>query len=139
MHTYISLVGKDHHLVLNSLWAVLKEELYKPDKIILLHDDERCDELERDMDNLLKAYDIEADFEHADLEDNIPVSDDENVLDISGGDNVSLSRLLIKNNIDPFKHIFVLKFDEDIDHATPYPLMNHSKIKVIDILEKEVR
>ncbi len=138
MRTYVSMVGKNDNIVLNSLWAVLKEELYVPERIVLLlPEDTECDELELRMRNLLKAYDIDTVFENTKFKDGLPLSGNETVLDISGGDNASIARLFIRNKTLGLKHIFLLRIEDDVDPSTPYPLMNHSKIEMIDIIEEE--
>ena len=140
MGTYITVVGKDHYLVLNSLWAVLKEGVFQPDKLILLQwDDKDCSGLYKQIKELLNAYEIEVSIEHTSRRDGIVSEDEETALDISGGDMESTARLLIDNEISGLKHIFLLKIEGSFGSKIPYPLIDSSKLHLLDILDDEVK
>lgn len=140
MGTYITVVGKDHYPVLNSIWAVLKEDIFRFDKLVLLETDnnDRTD-LEKQIKELLKAYDIEASLEHSSWKNGIMYEDEEIALDISGADMESVVRLLINNDMDGLKHIFLLKSDDKYCLNTPYPLIDRSRLCLLDILDNEVK
>jgi len=134
------MIGNNHNLVLNSLWAVLKEGLYIPEKIILLKNrNAECNKLEKQMRVILKEYDIDVDFVFARLEEGLPVNDDEMVLDITGGDNASVARLFLNSKTGSLKHIFMLQITDGVDPSTPYPLMNMCQTELIDILNDGVK
>ncbi len=143
MRIYISMAGSNPRLALNGLWAVLNEGKFEPQIVVILsQNDKITNELEKSMQRLLRAYELDTDIMTVDTYVNalqVTESDDEVALDITGGDNASVARLLIQGDSSNRKHLFYLHTDEKVDIETSYPLMDHRKIKLQDLMYEEVK
>ncbi len=153
MRKYITLVGRDYWLTLNSLWAVLKEERFRPDQVYLLAEEglkKRSNTLKKDIDHLLKAYGLnprieeritqDADFYHAgkEVQKVIDESDENDILalDITGGRKALVAGSLVNPSAKDFKHVFYLYIDFLDGAKKPYPAIHTEKMMLRDFVQE---
>ncbi len=140
MRIYISMTGNDHWPALNGLWAVLREDTFRPERLVILSPHEKAaGELERRMRPLLTEYGIAADIITSDdqLEAfNLAREDHQVALDITGGDNEGVARVLIHGDTRRFKHVFCLHTESHTDISKPFPLIDQRRTRLIDIMDE---
>ena len=150
MQKYITMVGRSYWATLNSLWAVLKEEKFSPEKVILLCEEDRKDRakiLKEDISKLLGGYELEpsvdirlmdnADFYHAGEEVLEVVDGDEDsvALDITGGRKALVAGALVNPGAHRLKHVFYLYLDEIRDADRPYPSIDYDRMMIKDFVD----
>ncbi len=148
MRKYISLIGRDYWPPLNSLWAVLKEDAFQPEKIMLLTEEsyaERAERLSEDMNTLLKNYGITLDIEirtvkngdfkgaGEEVKEAMNGSDkDTFTLDISGGRKPLVAGALVNQGQDNLEHVFYLYTADPEKARKPYPEIKGQYLKLMD-------
>lgn len=150
MHKYITMVGRSYWATLNSLWAVLKKDLFSPEKVILLCEEgreKRANVLRKDIETLLEGYDLDstvdirlmdnADFYHAGEEVLELVDDREDsvALDITGGRKSLVAGALVNPGAHKLKHVFYLYLDEIRDAERPYPSIDSDRMMMKDFVD----
>lgn len=150
MHKYITMVGRSYWATLNSIWAVIKNDMYEPENVILLSEEnfkERAESLKDDIEILLEGYGFEpsveikrmenADFYHAGEEvlELVDGGEDSVALDITGGRKSLVAGALVNPGAHKLKHVFYLYLDEIKDADRPYPSIDSDRMMIKDFVD----
>ncbi|MBS3816319.1 MAG: hypothetical protein KGY76_02010 [Candidatus Thermoplasmatota archaeon] len=145
MHKYVALIDGNYWDTMNGLWAVIKKDMFTPDMIYLLaeeNDEEMVNALTEDCKSLLDQYGIESEIQSQILDNGLEEvekliqEDSKAALDISGGTKHLTARVLANISTSSFDHIFCLSIDKNIDPKRPLPTIDMKKTVLEDLKGK---
>ncbi len=145
MRAYVSLVGEDHWIAVNGLWAVLKEESYLPDEVYVLVRDSAesaLDDLVGDFEDLLENHEVDCTVESDTFTDSeelcqtiedISAEKEEVSLDLSAASEYMTAASMANFGPGKFDHVFYLSIDESVDKKMPLPMIDMNKTRLEDL------
>lgn len=149
MDKYITLIGEEHRTALNSLWAVLRQERFEPDELLIFleGEEEFSDEFEEDFQALLKNYDIDCSIESSPfseiqhvrhlVEGSEDGKDNLVALDISAAPKIITAEVLLDKGREIFDHVFYLKLENHEDNMNPLPTIERNKVGLKDLTSRK--
>jgi len=142
MDKYTALIGEEHRTALNSLWAVLNQNRFEPDELLLVLDEEKefSDELEEDFKLLLENYELDCSVESCLFSDVETVrhlienpEDGFVALDITSASKHTTAKLLMDEISRIFDHIFYLEVDDEEEKTNLLPTIECSRVRLLDL------
>ncbi len=139
---YVCFSQGDAWSTLNSLWCVIRERNYVPDVVLILNSCDKIEEISDNLRELVSAHGGDAEIKITDIEDSISIDDamddfvierDTIALDITGGRKETIVKILIDGYNDSFQHVFY--FTSEIPIDVPYPILDHDRISLVDLME----
>lgn len=146
MRVYVTMVGRSYWATLNSFWAVLKEDLFQPEKVFLIYEnglDERANTLKDDILTLLSSYGMDSSVETVQIEradfksagkkvEEIIEDNGETALDITAGRKALVAGSLVTPSVDNLEHVFYLYLDDLKNADRPYPSIESHRMEIKD-------